>query len=57
MEQNKQNVEIDLNSDAVYMVSNGTLKELDKPKSGYGKQQLTWQKNKLVNVEVSYTIK
>ncbi|MFB1098156.1 MULTISPECIES: DUF3954 domain-containing protein [unclassified Terribacillus] len=57
MEQNKQNVEIDLNTDAVYMVSNGTLKELDKPKSGYGKQQLTWQKNKLVNVEVSYTIK
>lgn len=57
MKQNKTTVELDLNEDAVYIVSNKQLKKLDNPKSGYGKQQITWQDSKLVIAEVSYTIK
>ncbi|MEC0282308.1 DUF3954 domain-containing protein [Terribacillus saccharophilus] len=53
----KETVEIDLNKDAVYIVSNNKLKQLDKPKSGYGKQIIPWQDHKIGTAEVSYTIK
>jgi hypothetical protein len=53
----KEKAEIDLNEDAVYIVSNKKLKQLDKPKSGYGKQTITWQNHVLGTAEVSYTIK
>jgi Protein of unknown function (DUF3954) len=53
----KEKAEIDLNEEAVYIVSNKKLKQLDKPKSGYGKQTITWQNHVLGTAEVSYTIK
>jgi len=51
MEQNQ------LKENTVYVVQDGKLIEMDKPKSGFGKTILHWQEDKIVNTEIHYTTK
>lgn len=51
MEQNQ------LKENTVYIVKDGELVELDKPKTGFGKTIIHWQNDKVVNKEITYTIK
>ncbi len=46
---------IDLKEDAVYIVKEGKLEQVDKPGEGFGKQVITWQNGKPTHYEVSYT--
>lgn len=43
--------------DEVYRIKDGRKLKVDNPKSGFGKQIITWQNGKITNVEVSYTEK
>lgn len=47
--------EINLNENAVYMVTNGKLEKVDIPGEGFGKQIITWQDGKPTHYEISYT--
>lgn len=47
--------EIDLTTNAVYIVKNGVLEKIEPPETGFGKQTVTWQDGKLAHYEVSYT--
>lgn len=49
--------EIPLTENAIYRVIDGRLDKLDKPKEGFGKQVITWQDDKPLRYEVSYTKK
>lgn len=46
-----------LKDNTLYESDNGKLKEIDKPKTGYGKTVIHWQDNKIVYKEVTYTIR
>lgn len=48
---------MNLNENTVYIVKDGKLKPMDKPKTGYGKTIIHWQDGKITYTEVSYTIK
>lgn len=47
--------QIDLQENAVYRVKDGKLEKVDKPGNGFGKQIITWQDDKPLFYEVSYT--
>ncbi|MFJ8262700.1 DUF3954 domain-containing protein [Rummeliibacillus sp. NPDC094406] len=49
--------EIDLHENAVYVVSCGQLKVVDPPPTGYGKQEISWQKGMPTHSEIKYTQK
>lgn len=46
---------INLDENAVYRVKDGKLEKVDKPVHGFGKQIITWQDDKPVVCEISYT--
>ena len=50
-------VEIDLHENAVYVVCDGQLKVVDPPPTGYGKQEISWQKGVPTHSEIKYTQK
>lgn len=47
--------EVSLSENAVYRVIDGEIKKVDKPGVGFGKQVITWQDDKPLFYEVSYT--
>ncbi len=47
--------EVDLRENAVYRVIDGKLEKVDKPGDGFGKQVITWQNDKPILCEISYT--
>ncbi|WP_419882772.1 DUF3954 domain-containing protein [Peribacillus sp. B-H-3] len=49
--------EIDLMKNATYIVKDGTIHEIIKPESGYGKQIINWQGHKPCNVKLETDIK
>lgn len=49
--------EVDLREDAVLVIKQGKLKEINAPDSGYGEQVITWQDGKIAHEKVSYTVK
>lgn len=49
--------EIDLNENAVYVVCQGRLQAVDPPPTGYGKQEISWQKGIPTHSEIKYTQK
>ncbi|MDQ0158826.1 DUF3954 domain-containing protein [Alkalibacillus salilacus] len=49
--------EVDLSENAVYRVIDGKLEKIDTPGVGFGKQTITWQDNKPIHCEISYTQK
>lgn len=51
MEQNQ------LKEGNVYVVKDGKLNPVDKPKTGFGKTIFHWQDGKIVNKEITYTIR
>ncbi len=46
---------VNLEENAVYRVKDGQLEKMDKPGDGFGKQVVTWQDDKPLYYEVSYT--
>ena len=46
-----------LKENTVYVVRDGKLKQMDKPKTGFGKTIIHWQDDKIVSTEINYTIK
>lgn len=48
---------MNLKENTVYIVSDGKLKPLDKPKTGFGKTIIHWQDGKITLTEINYTIK
>ncbi len=48
---------VDLGENAVYRVKDGLIEKVDKPGNGFGKQVITWQDDKPLFYEVSYTKK
>lgn len=50
-----EKVEINLFENAVYRVIDGKIEKVDKPGTGFGKQVITWQDDKPIFYEVSYT--
>ncbi|PID03620.1 glycosyltransferase [Sporosarcina sp. P2] len=46
---------VNLEENAVYRVKDGQLEKVDKPGNGFGKQVITWQDDKPLFYEVSYT--
>lgn len=46
---------MDLNKDGVYIIKNGESEKIEPPKTGFGKQIISWQDGKLQHYEVSYT--
>ncbi|WNS79626.1 DUF3954 domain-containing protein [Domibacillus sp. DTU_2020_1001157_1_SI_ALB_TIR_016] len=53
----KTTTEINLLKDAVYVVMDGKLREVDKPESGHGKQIISWQGNKPCHAKLETDIK
>lgn len=51
MENNK------LKENTVYVVQDGELKPIEKPKTGFGKTILHWQEDKILLTEVHYTVR
>lgn len=47
-------MKIDVYVNATYVVVDGQVIQLDNPKSGYGKQEISWQKGKVVHVAYKY---
>lgn len=47
----------ELEENTVYIVKNGKLSPVDKPKTGFGKSVIHWQDNKVVSMEISYTVR
>lgn len=43
--------------DALLIVKNGIIKEVESPPSGFGKQTITWQNGKPTHIETQYTNK
>ncbi len=46
-----------LTENDVYIVKDGKLELVDRPKTGFGKTIINWQDNKPVSLEISYTIR
>lgn len=46
---------VDLMENAVYRVKDGEIEKIDTPPTGFGKQLITWQDNKPLMWELSYT--
>lgn len=49
--------EVSLNEDAVLVIKQGKLKEINAPSSGYGEHVITWQNGKIAHQKISYTVK
>jgi hypothetical protein len=47
--------EVNLYKNAVYDVSDGQLKPVDPPPTGFGKQEISWQNGKPTHSEIKYT--
>lgn len=47
--------EIDLHENAVYVVCQGKLQEVDTPPSGYGTQLIYWREGKPTHSEIGFT--
>jgi len=47
----------DYKEDDIFRVKDGKLVKIDTPKSGYGKQTISWQHGKITTIEVSHTTK
>lgn len=47
----------ELKENTVYIVNKGKLEPVDKPKTGFGKTVINWQDNKVVSMEISYTVR
>lgn len=45
--------QIDLNKNAVYIVKNGEIIEIESPSTGYGSQKIIWQHGKPIRVELT----
>ncbi len=48
---------VDLSINAVYVVCDGHIIQLDTPPNGYGKQEISWQKGMPTHSEIKYTQK
>lgn len=46
---------VKLDENAVYRVIDGRIEKVDKPGEGFGKQVITWQDNRPIMCEISYT--
>ncbi|AMW99324.1 DUF3954 domain-containing protein [Rummeliibacillus stabekisii] len=55
MSKNEDIKAIDLSEDAVYVVCDNKITKLDSPSTGFGKQEVTWQKGKPTHSEIKYT--
>ncbi|WP_243881341.1 DUF3954 domain-containing protein [Rummeliibacillus suwonensis] len=55
--ESKMIAEIDLHENAVYVVCKGKLQPVDPPPTGYGKQEISWQKGMPTHSEIKYTQK
>lgn len=49
--------EVDLKEDAVLVIKQGKLKEINAPDSGFGEQIITWQNGKITHEKITYTLK
>lgn len=47
----------ELNEGQLYMVKDGKLEPVEKPKTGFGKTTINWQDGKPVSLEISYTVR
>lgn len=54
MNELSKSITLDLNVNATYVIADGQLIKLDNPKNGFGKQELSWQKGKVVHVAYKY---
>ncbi|GAA5417695.1 hypothetical protein Pryu01_02770 [Paraliobacillus ryukyuensis] len=50
-------IKIDLTEDKVIIVSRGELIQIDKPRTGYGENVVTWVDGEIKSDRVSYTNK
>lgn len=50
-------VEINLSENATYIVTDGELKLIPNPPTGYGKQVINWQGGKPCNGELTSSLK
>ncbi|WP_342512271.1 DUF3954 domain-containing protein [Sporosarcina sp. FSL K6-1522] len=51
----ERTAQIKLDENAVYRVKDGQIEKVDKPGNGFGKQIITWQDDKPLFYEISYT--
>lgn len=47
----------ELHENSIYIVKEGKLVPVEKPKTGFGKSIINWQDNKVVSMEISYTVR
>ena len=47
----------ELNEGQVYVVKEGKLEPVEKPRTGFGKTTIHWQDGKYVSMEISYTVR
>jgi hypothetical protein len=47
----------ELHEGQVYVVKDGNLEPLEKPRTGFGKTTINWQDGKPVSMEISYTVR
>jgi hypothetical protein len=53
----KMTAEIDLMTNATYIVKDGQLILVDTPPKGYGKQVISWQSDRPTHYELNYSNK
>lgn len=56
-DESKKIAKIDLNKNATYTVSDGELKEIPPLPDGFGKQIISWQDEKPIRFDISYSKK